>query len=384
MSGFQRSIEAARAAVLARAGVSLPPNRGGGSSLALVERIHENTLSTFNMGMGYETHPTADDAADPQVHQRQIQHLCVQVGRRTLFTEPPRPLIRVKAPTPSPVAPSWASCAPGELLAGLSLSPTAVRVFELLHRLADEVAHARAYAVAPDAVTLHLPAGLLALSAGISRATLYRVLPQLAAAGLLAHGGQAQKVRGMGLYGGCLWAIKVRPGAHRPALRREDWRHQWRDFEADIDAGRTLKALVEEVRQLQDKKQRESYIGAMKAWALTPGTTKTPVADVGVASEGGGLLELSYRLGSLAEVHPGRRAETVTALASALAAALDDAGSKRWYAGLLWAALAAEIEGRAGLQVLAAQLARLAADRQEWAELRRPGALLASRLRSAI
>jgi hypothetical protein len=297
-------------------------------------------------------------------------------------TEAPRPLVRIKRPLPSSAVPSWTSCAPSELLAGLLLSPTAVRIFELLHRLADEVAHARAYSVAPDIVTLHLPAGLLALSAGISRATLYRALPQLTKAGLLAHGGQAQKVRGMGLYGGCLWAVKVQPGAHRPALRREDWRHQWRDFEADIDAGRTLKALVEEVRQLQGEDQKDSYTSALKAWALTPGHTKTPAVDVVVSSGDAGLLELSYRLGSLAEVHPRRRAETVTALASALATALDDTGSKRWYAGLLWQAWTAEVEGRAGLQALAAQLARLRADRAEWPDLRSAGALLASRLKA--
>ena len=83
----------------------------------------------------------------------------------------------------------------------------------------------------------------------------------------------------------------------------------------------------------------------------------------------------------LAAAHPSKRPGLVGLIASTLARALDDQHSRRWYCRAIWNAWTAEVEGRAGLQVLAAQLARLDADRREWAGLRRPGALLASRLR---
>lgn len=43
-----------------------------------------------------------------------------------------------------------------------------------------------------------------------------------------------------------------------------------------------------------------------------------------------------------------------------------------------------ECEGREGLQVLGAQLARLHADMREWGELKRPAALFAARSRGLI
>jgi len=68
-------------------------------------------------------------------------------------------------------------------------------------------------------------------------------------------------------------------------------------------------------------------------------------------------------------------------LGAALARQLHDQHSRRWYCRLIWDAYAASVEGRAGLQQLAAQLARLDADRREWGGLRNPAALLVARLR---
>ena len=85
----------------------------------------------------------------------------------------------------------------------------------------------------------------------------------------------------------------------------------------------------------------------------------------------------------LATAHPSKRPGLVGLMASTLAHALNDAHSRRWYCRTIWNAWTDELEGRAGLQVLASMLARLDADRTEWPDLRRPGALLASRLRVA-
>ena len=55
----------------------------------------------------------------------------------------------------------------------------------------------------------------------------------------------------------------------------------------------------------------------------------------------------------------------------------------RAYCKLLWQAWRDETEGRAGLQVLMAQLSRIHADRKEWGGLRKPGALLMTRMQAA-
>jgi hypothetical protein len=306
-------------------------------------------------------------------------------------------------PAPLSLAPSWACERPhnpptplvlasytdaATVRAGLPLSRGAGRIFDLLHGLAVNVARARAYAVRPDTVTLHLPASLLALGVGYTPRHLRRLLPELEDAGLIACGAHASKVRDMSLWDGYLWAVKVSPGDHRPRLRREEWKHRWRDFAGDIEAGRTVKALLEQMSALHPDAIKSGVDAALKSWAVAPGNISNLVVCSADISGAAGLdavrdvRELAYRLGELVNVHPTRRAESVGRMASALAYALDDAHSRRWYCSLLWAALVAEQEGRAGLGVLAAALLRLNADRGEWEQLRNPAALLASRLRS--
>lgn len=296
----------------------------------------------------------------------------------------PLVMVRNKNRPPPPSAPSWPSCE--DVLTGHALRTGAAEVFAVLHRLALDVGRARGYTATPDTVVLHLPASLLCLGVGISRATLYRRLPELVEAGLLAHGGQAQKVRDMGLYGGCLWAIKVSVGEIVPRIRREDWKHQYREFAADIDSGRTVKALVDDLRQLHPQNREKVVQDALKSWTLIPGNISSPLPVV-VSRSGVGLdaaqdiREVSYRLGELLTVHPDHRAELVGRTASTLARLLDDSGSRRWYCKLLWEAFRSEQEGRGGLGALGAALARLDADRAEWTGLRNPAALLVTRLR---
>lgn len=266
------------------------------------------------------------------------------------------------------------------LTASHELTPAAVRVFDLLHRIAAHVVKAKAYPVVPDQVVFHLPASMLRVGVGMARSTLYRHLPALVEVGLLAFGGQAATVNNMRLYGGCLWAVKLKPGTSRARLRAEDWTGKHRDFEDDMREGRTAAAWLESVGQLQSDERESACLTALKAWALVPGNVKSPLS-VGVRADApANLAELSHALTDLVHVHPARRAEQVGTLASGLARALDDRHSRRWYCGLLWRALEGEQEGRAGLQVLAAALARLDADRAEWGALRNPAALLAHRL----
>ncbi|WP_133161879.1 hypothetical protein [Deinococcus koreensis] len=94
------------------------------------------------------------------------------------------------------------------------------------------------------------------------------------------------------------------------------------------------------------------------------------------------MQDVIYLLPTVAEAHVTKRAALVGILGAALARALNDEHSRRWYCRLIWNAWSAEIQGRGGLQVLAAQLARLDVDRQEWGELRQPAALLACRVKT--
>ncbi|MFD2610793.1 hypothetical protein ACFSR9_15340 [Deinococcus taklimakanensis] len=269
-----------------------------------------------------------------------------------------------------------------EVLEGVTLSTGACGVFAQLHAVGVRVAQARGYATLPDTVVYHLPATLLAPAVGYTRRHLYRLLAELVASGVLAYGGQAQKVNDMGLHSGCLWAVKLKAGDVTPHIRREEWKHQYRDFAGDIEAGRTAKALLEAMSHLQDQEKEEGLREALQVWAVTPGRIKSPVGDVGVTCELGSLRDVVYALGELPVVHPQARASRVGELGEALSVHLKDDHSRRWYCSLIWQAWRGYVEGRADLQVLAAALMRLEGDLREGAPWQTPGAVLAARLRA--
>lgn len=302
-------------------------------------------------------------------------------------SEAPRPTVTPRQPSATPQAPSWPSCA--ELTQGLDLSPGALRVFQQLHALACAVAQARAHAAQPDTVTFHAPQGLLAVCVGYTARHMRRLLPELVTAGLLDWGAHASKVRDMRLWDGCLWSVRVSRAAVVPQIRRDEWRHEWRNFAADIEEKRTVQALLGSMSQLQDEERESALQHALRTCAVTPGNLKSPVAcswdmaaetDPDTAQD---VRQLAYRLGELPHIHPTKRAALVGRLASGLSRALGDPHSRRWYCAVIWAAWKGEVEGRGSLQALCAALLRLETDRAEWPDLRKPAALLASRLRAA-
>lgn len=381
MSNIQRVIEAARVAVTGRAGGIVHPEGVGGAAQhtdrtkSILDKINENYCA-----------PRQDRAVpDPTGGTGSMTHPHREVLQKP--AELPVPTVRVSAPIPAPAARPRPSCASvDDLTEGLGLSRGATRIFESLHAAACEVVKARGYAALPDAVTFHVPQKLVALVVGYTDRHVRRLLPELVAAGLIDWGAHASKVNGMSLWDGCIWSVKVRQGDTLPRITRQDWRHEWRDFAGDIEAGHTVKALRS---ALHTREGERDVHDALKTWAVSPGNVKSPVvSSEDIAPEGAvgrvpDVREVVYRLGSLVHVHATKRAERVGVLASALSRALGDRHSRRWYCAVLWQAWRGEIEGKGSLQTLCAVLLRLEADRQEWAGLRNPAALLATRLRAA-
>lgn len=96
-----------------------------------------------------------------------------------------------------------------------------------------------------------------------------------------------------------------------------------------------------------------------------------------------GVQDVVYLLPTLAAAHASKRAALVGIMAATIARDLGDHKSRNYFCKIIWQAWQDELEGRSGLQHLAAQLQRLEVDRREWKELRNPAALLAARLRAA-
>ncbi len=84
------------------------------------------------------------------------------------------------------------------------LSPTALMLFRALHTVAVEACESRGYVPQTSQVVLFCPAEQVARAVGISRATLYRTLPELVEAGLVEARGHFTTLRGRTRAGGTL------------------------------------------------------------------------------------------------------------------------------------------------------------------------------------
>jgi hypothetical protein len=270
----------------------------------------------------------------------------------------------------------------------------------------------------PRQVVMHLCAELLAKSLGICDNTLREWTAQLTAVGFVYARQHFTSMTGkdgqrMTAVDGTLYAVSLAPG-HTARLKYRDYKRQYRDLDADKAAGRTAHNAIanaerrfKEAQILECVVDDENFIegspdpvGQMQAelleqlrrWAVIPGnvTTQNPLKHdpaINDAAEAerllNGVQDVVFLLPTLLEAHKSKRAALVGMMGAALARDLKDSHSRLYYCKVIWQAWQAEIEGRDGLQALAAELQRLEVDRREWKGLRRPAALLAARLRAA-
>lgn len=285
-------------------------------------------------------------------------------------TEPPAPRVIVRQ------GPTFAALEDVADLDALPRGPR--RLLELLHETATSTTKARGYRVTPSQVTIHQPQELLAAALGCHVVTVWRWTTVLKAAGHVDARAHFTTSNGSTRADGTLYAVSLRAG-HRAHLTHDDLSFQWRDLDADRAAGNTAWAAL----QGSDQREEAGWKILLRNWAVTPGSiTDTPLVSDPCNSLRT-VQDVVYMLPLLATAHPDKRPALVGLMASTLAHALRDPNSRRWYCRVIWSAWKDEVEGRPGLQVLAAQLSRLAADLAEGAPWRCAGAVLATRLRAA-
>jgi hypothetical protein len=257
------------------------------------------------------------------------------------------------------------------------LSSTALTLFRALHTVAVEALELRGYSVATSEISLFCPVEAVALALGCHRATVYRVLPELRAAGLLDVRGHFCTHRGRTRADGSVWAVRLRPVSGRRArVGYGDLKRSYRNLSGDVETGRTVWAAM---RQSRANPSREVInLNHIRRWALSA-TDKTPVKlDCRTSAR--------RSLEAVLDVpHAGREARSaaVDLAAQALAAALRDRGGVNFYRALLWNLLRRSDAGRGDhwhAVYLAAQ--RAAVDSSE-GFARKPGALFVSRLARA-
>lgn len=372
MKSLQHAIEAARVAVLERGG-GLPNGEGTSGTRSLIDDIHAPK---------YNLHDTTI-ISPAQGHRGLRQGAIVSLDDPA----PEKILRRVRGaterPREAPLPCVLATFQGAETIAqGVKLSKGARRLWTLLHRLAVDVARERAYTVAPTQVTFHVPAVSLAGVLEYHADHVARLGRELERAGLLDFGGHAQTVLGRSMWDGCLWAVKTRREAEPPRVRGDEWRANWRpDFQADVEghtgAAAEMSGLLAQRVEIEDRyrvvKHRAAVFFGHRPPAVSSSDNSSPA----------GLRAVSEAIGGIWSTHARCRARRVGQLASALCTALGEPDRRRYWCASLWSAFRATVEGCAGLQGLAAQVARLAGDLEEDAPWRNPGAVLAARLKGA-
>lgn len=291
--------------------------------------------------------------------------------------------VQVSLPRPMTSGPAWGELSAEEVLKSVPwLSKGARKLFRLLHLLAVAVAQGRRYPVIPSSSAFHMPQLLLAAVLRYTPRHLRRLAHELEEAGLIDGGAHASKIRTKlgthrNLWDGSIWAVKLRPSTCHAYLSPDDWRHEWRDFQADLKTGRTAEKIMSYLKTCEGLARQEHVL---KTWAVNPNAKMTSLSleRTFQTEEKMSLQDTVYALPLIGELSDLKRAGAIGAAASVISHALGDSHSRRFWCGLLWAATR-----NGSLEAFSAQLLRLLADVQESSELRNPGALFAARLRSA-
>ncbi len=297
--------------------------------------------------------------------------------------QPPSGSVRVTLPRPVVPGPAWSELSADAVLDSVPwLSKGARLVFRIMHMTAVAKAQDCRYPVIPNSVAYHLPQLLLAFVARYTTRHLRRLTNELEKSGVIDGGAHAAKVKtGIGttrhLWDGSIWAVKLRPSTCDAYLAPEDWQHEWRDFQADLESGRTAKKLMSYLNTCEGLARQEHVL---KTWAVNPNAKMTSLCleRTFQAEQKMTLQDTVYALPLIGELSDLKRAGAIGNAASAISHALGDSHSRRFWCGLLWAATR-----NGSLEAFSAQLLRLLADVQESSVLRNPGALFAARLRSA-
>lgn len=258
-----------------------------------------------------------------------------------------------------------------------TLSETARRIYQALCGAALEVSKERGYHPSTTHITLFCPAEAVALAVGIHPATLYRMLPQLTAEGLIAVRGHYCTHKGKTRSDGSLWAIRLTPNHGSKARIGYDYlKKSYRCLGDDISSNRTAWNQMRESKSIQREKSID--INQILPWALSTDSKEPVTVDSRIIRRFD--LESIF---DLPHVRKQDRAESVYNAARGLAVSLGDSHSTLYYARVLWALLKLRDRGEGDFfGQLYDLVARCRADRAEgFARGGNAGALFVSRVR---
>jgi hypothetical protein len=208
-----------------------------------------------------------------------------------------------------------------------TLSDTARKIYTALVATGLEVALERKYSPKVSQVVFFACAESVALACNVHPSTLYRKLPELQAAGLVASAGHYCTHNGQTRLDGTVWAVRLTPAQSSKVRIGYDWlKRSYRCLGADIEAGRTAFRQMRESRSTRDKSAIN--LSAVRLWTLSS-ADKAPVTVDSRTVDLASILDVPA-------VPKQSRAEKIFEAAKAMSAVLNDNGSHRFYMAVLW------------------------------------------------
>jgi hypothetical protein len=207
------------------------------------------------------------------------------------------------------------------------LSDTTRKIYTALVATGLEVALERKYSPNVSQVVFFACAESVALACGVHPATLYRKLPELQEAGLVASTGHYCTHNGQTRLDGTVWAVRVTPGRGSKVTIGFDWlKRSYRCLGADIEAGKTAWAQMRESKSTRGKSAIN--LSPVRRWALSS-TDKIPVKVDSRTIDLASIFDVPT-------VPKQSRAEKIFEAAKAISAVLNDNSSHRFYMSVLW------------------------------------------------
>ena len=254
----------------------------------------------------------------------------------------------------------------------IETSDKAVTLYRALVAVGLEYASAKGFSSTITVVSFHSSVELLAEACGFSRVTAWKYLKELKALNVCDYRTHKASCRGVTRNSGTVFMIRLKNFGAKCKLSFQDLKHKWVDMDKAVRNKTTSYAALNIQRSLESLALK---FQVFLDYSLNPKTSINPVKPCMLSTGIEALLAVPGLQGK--EIARG-----IDTASQILAKALQDAKSVNVYRKILWGLKRrTALHGDTEFYTLHTQVSRIVrGDMAEVGSLKRPGALLLSRL----
>ena len=283
------------------------------------------------------------------------------------------------------------------------LTPSEFKLYSLLQDVALTIATHRGYkgieSGALTSLTLFCPKEVIAKALNVDPRTIYRAALLLKEKNLIDNRAIKSTLKGEKRNAGTLWKVKLNPiDKSTPKFSTEELSHNWRDMDADAKQGRyamdfedvespTSPQNVDNSNPMSDIKRTINTLSAkdkVLEWALHPNTNEINSLSISDISKNETAASLTTVLDVDASPFDDfeARQQAVNIAALSLSLILSDSHSLNYWRNLLWQMVRCNDLGQGNYFFELYEQARTVEYDAKGEKMKRPAAVLISRLKS--